>query len=82
MIGKFLAAAAIFTCSLVFSQISNYTVLIALSLGELDTGLLMSLAATAAMLISPCPEGHGATANPAGSGRGGWREDRVLPPPG
>ena len=42
VMGKFLAAAAIFTCSLLFSQLSNYIVLIALSLGELDSGLLLS----------------------------------------
>ncbi|MCA9175289.1 MAG: Gldg family protein [Planctomycetales bacterium] len=42
VIGKFLSAAAIFTCSLLFSQVSNYVVLIALSLGDLDSGLLLS----------------------------------------
>jgi ABC-2 type transport system permease protein len=38
--GKYLAAVAIFTCSLLFAQISHYMVLILLTLGELDTGLL------------------------------------------
>ena len=42
VIGKYFAAAAIFTASLMFSQIANYTVLILLSNGSLDTGLLMS----------------------------------------
>lgn len=39
VIGKYLAAAAIFTVSLMFSQFSNYMVLASLSLGEVDTGL-------------------------------------------
>ncbi len=41
VIGKYLAAASIFTASLLFSQIANYAVLIMLSNGSLDTGLLM-----------------------------------------
>lgn len=40
VIGKYLAAAAIFTTSLIFSQVSNYAVLVSLTEGELDTGLL------------------------------------------
>jgi ABC-2 type transport system permease protein len=40
VIGKYLAAAAIFTCSLIFAQISHYAMLIALTLGQMDTGLL------------------------------------------
>ena len=39
VIGKYLAAAAIFTASLLFSQISNFTVLVSLAMGDLDTGL-------------------------------------------
>ena len=39
VIGKYLAAAAIFTASLLFSQFSNYMVLASLSMGQLDTGL-------------------------------------------
>lgn len=42
VIGKYLAAAAIFTASLVFSQFSNYMVLASLSLGDLDTGLFFT----------------------------------------
>ncbi|MFO0817418.1 MAG: Gldg family protein [Pirellulales bacterium] len=37
VVGKYLAAAAIFTVSLVFSQISHFTVLAALTEGDLDT---------------------------------------------
>lgn len=37
VLGKYLAAAAIFTVSLVFSQISHFTVLAALTEGDLDT---------------------------------------------
>lgn len=40
--GKFLAAASIFSVSLLFSQIANYLVLTALSLGNLDTGLFFA----------------------------------------
>lgn len=40
--GKYLAAASIFTASLVFSQIASLSVLITLSDGTLDTGLLFS----------------------------------------
>jgi ABC-2 type transport system permease protein len=39
VIGKYLAAAAVFTVSLLFSQIANFSVLISLALGEVDTGL-------------------------------------------
>ncbi|MBP88185.1 MAG: ABC transporter permease [Planctomycetaceae bacterium] len=42
VIGKYLAAAAIFTVSLMFSQFSNYMVLASLSLGEVDTGLFFT----------------------------------------
>lgn len=40
--GKYLAAAAIFTASLMFSQFSNYVVLASLSQGNLDTGLFFT----------------------------------------
>ncbi|HZL88539.1 MAG TPA: Gldg family protein [Pirellulaceae bacterium] len=39
VIGKYLAAAAVFTVSLLFSQIANFSVLISLAMGEVDTGL-------------------------------------------
>ncbi|MFV1963902.1 MAG: Gldg family protein [Pirellulaceae bacterium] len=39
VVGKYLAAASIFTASLIFSQISNYAVLVALTQGNVDTGL-------------------------------------------
>lgn len=39
VLGKYLAVAAIFTASLVFSQIANFTVLNILALGDIDTGL-------------------------------------------
>ena len=39
VLGKYLAVAAIFTVSLVFSQIANFTVLNVLALGDIDTGL-------------------------------------------
>ncbi|MDA1054968.1 MAG: Gldg family protein [Planctomycetota bacterium] len=42
VIGKYLAAAAIFTASLMFSQFSNYMVLASLSMGDLDTGLFFA----------------------------------------
>jgi ABC-2 type transport system permease protein len=42
VIGKYLAAAAIFTASLMFSQFSNYMVLASLSMGNLDTGLFFT----------------------------------------
>jgi ABC-2 type transport system permease protein len=42
VIGKYLAAAAIFTASLLFSQIANFMVLVALSKGQLDTGLFFA----------------------------------------
>ncbi len=42
VIGKYLAAAAIFTASLLFSQFSNYIVLVWLTLGDLDTGLFFA----------------------------------------
>ena len=39
VIGKYLAAAAVFTVSLLFSQYANFSVLISLALGQVDTGL-------------------------------------------
>jgi ABC-2 type transport system permease protein len=42
VVGKYLAAAAIFTASLLFSQLSNSAVLVALTLGDLDVGLLFT----------------------------------------
>ncbi len=40
VMGKFLAAAAIYSASLLFAQICHYLVLILLTLGRLDSGLL------------------------------------------
>jgi len=40
--GKYIAAAAIFTASLLFSQFCNFIVLASLSLGDLDTGLFFA----------------------------------------
>jgi ABC-2 type transport system permease protein len=42
VMGKYLAAAAIFTVSLMFSQFSNYMVLALLSIGDVDTGLFFT----------------------------------------
>ncbi len=42
VIGKYLAAASIYTVSLLFSQISTFLVLLFLSLGEIDTGLFFA----------------------------------------
>lgn len=42
VIGKYLAAAAIFTASLLFSQISNCIVLLSLAMGEVDLGLFLT----------------------------------------
>lgn len=42
VLGKYLAAASIFTASLLFSQISNFAVLNALALGEADLGLFFT----------------------------------------
>jgi ABC-2 type transport system permease protein len=42
VVGKYLAAAAIFTASLLFSQLSNSAVLVALTLGDFDVGLLFT----------------------------------------
>lgn len=42
VIGKYLAAASIFTASLLFSQLANFAVLVALSVGQLDTGLFFA----------------------------------------
>jgi gliding motility-associated transport system permease protein/gliding motility-associatede transport system auxiliary component len=39
VIGKYLAAAAVFTVSLLFSQYANFSVLISLAQGQVDTGL-------------------------------------------
>ncbi|GIW93257.1 MAG: hypothetical protein KatS3mg110_1298 [Pirellulaceae bacterium] len=40
VIGKYLAAAAIYSASLLFAQLCHYMVLVLLTLGRLDTGLL------------------------------------------
>jgi ABC-2 type transport system permease protein len=40
--GKYLAAAAIFTVSLIFSQIASYAVLVSLTRGNVDAGLLFT----------------------------------------
>ncbi len=42
VMGKYLAAAAIFTTSLLFSQISNFTVLLSLAMGQVDMGLFLT----------------------------------------
>jgi len=42
VIGKYMAAAAIFTASLLFSQISTFTTLAILTQGTLDTGLIFT----------------------------------------
>ena len=42
VIGKYLAAAAIFTASLLFSQLSTFITLAVLTEGELDTGLIFT----------------------------------------
>lgn len=42
VIGKYLAAASIYTASLLFSQFSNFAVLNALALGDIDTGLFVA----------------------------------------
>ncbi|MFW6114283.1 MAG: Gldg family protein [bacterium] len=42
VVGKYLAAAAIFTTSLLFSQISNCIVLLSLAMGEVDLGLFLT----------------------------------------
>ena len=42
VVGKYIAAAAIFTASLLFSQFCNFIVLASLSLGDLDTGLFFA----------------------------------------
>ncbi len=42
VVGKYLAAAAIFTASLLFSQLCNFVVLVSLSLGDLDVGLFFA----------------------------------------
>ena len=42
VLGKYLAAVAIFSASLLFSQITNFAVLNALTLGDIDTGLFTS----------------------------------------
>lgn len=39
VVGKYLAAAAVFTVSLLFSQYANFSVLISLAMGDVDTGL-------------------------------------------
>ena len=40
VIGKYFAAVLVFTVSLLFSQLSNYAVLISMTGGDLDSGLL------------------------------------------
>ena len=42
VIGKYFAAVLVFTVSLLFSQLSNYAVLISMTGGDLDSGLLFS----------------------------------------
>ncbi len=42
VIGKYFAAVLVFTVSLLFSQLSNYAVLIAMTGGDLDSGLLFA----------------------------------------
>lgn len=42
VIGKYFAAVFVFTVSLLFSQLSNFAVLLALTGGKLDDGILMS----------------------------------------
>lgn len=42
VIGKYFAAVFVFTVSLLFSQLSNFAVLSALTAGKLDDGILMS----------------------------------------
>ncbi len=42
VIGKYLAAGAIYTVSLIFSQISTFLVLLFLSKGQVDTGLFVA----------------------------------------
>jgi ABC-2 type transport system permease protein len=42
VVGKYLAAAGIFTVSLLFSQLSSYAVLVSLTLGNIDSGLLFT----------------------------------------
>lgn len=42
VMGKYLAASSIYTASLLFSQWANFLVLVALSQGQLDTGLFFS----------------------------------------
>ncbi len=42
VIGKYLAASAIFTASLLFSQLSNFLVLLSLAMGDVDLGLFLT----------------------------------------
>ncbi len=42
VLGKYLSVAAIFTVSLLFSQIANFAVLNILALGDIDTGLFVA----------------------------------------
>ncbi len=42
VVGKYVAAASIFTASLLFSQFCNFIVLASLTLGDLDTGLFFA----------------------------------------
>ena len=43
VIGKYFAALLVFTVSLLFSQLSNYAVLISMTGGNLDSGLLLHI---------------------------------------
>jgi ABC-2 type transport system permease protein len=42
VMGKYVAAAAIYSVSLLFSQLSTFTVLALLTQGEIDTGLFFT----------------------------------------
>jgi ABC-2 type transport system permease protein len=42
VMGKYFAAVLVFTLSLVFSQLSNYAVLLAMTGGQLDSGILFT----------------------------------------
>jgi ABC-2 type transport system permease protein len=42
VLGKYLAAALIFTAALIMSQISNFSILLSLSMGDMDLGLFLT----------------------------------------
>lgn len=42
VLGKYLAAALIFTVALIMSQISNFSILLSLSMGDMDLGLFLT----------------------------------------